>query len=521
MVISLQNKVAIYCRLSEEDRNKKNKTDESGSIQNQKRMLIDYAIQQGWDIYNIYVDDDYAGSDRNRPAFNQMITDAHHKKFNIVLCKTQSRFTRELEIVELYIHNLFPQWGIRFVSIVDNIDTDIVGNKKTRQINGLINEWYLEDMSESIKAALDSRKKAGFFIGSFAPYGYKKDPDIKGHLIPDEEVAWVVQDIFRMYVSGMGRTAIARNLNSRKILSPSAYKESKRIKSNPQKKLPITIWKYSSVSDILNNEIYIGNLVQGKYYHPTYKSKHSIPASKDKWIRVEGTHEPLIDMDTWILTREIWDERSKPCYVTTKPASVFSGKVECAYCGLKTKIAYTRHSRYFRCSTREIDKNVCNGVTVFETTIAKAVQREFKRIKSELLDEDYVQKNLSNASRTESIKRLEEQISSIQKDIDDADRCVKNLYIDKLKGIISESQFMSLMSQFSDEKAKKEEAKKEIETQLSHFQSQIQTAISKREVIKRFSEETSFTREMSLALIDRIIVGGTRKNREITIIWKF
>ena len=189
----MRDKVAIYCRLSEEDRFKKNKGDDSGSIQNQKLMLTEYAIQQHWEIYKIYSDDDYAGSDRNRPAFNQMISDAKSGLFNIVLCKTQSRFTRELEIVELYIHKLFPQWGIRFVSIVDNIDTNIAGNKKTRQINGLINEWYLEDMSDSIKAALRTRMKAGCFIGSFAPYGYKKDPNQKGHLIPDENTAYVVK----------------------------------------------------------------------------------------------------------------------------------------------------------------------------------------------------------------------------------------------------------------------------------------------------------------------------------------
>ena len=152
----MANKVAIYCRLSEEDRDKKNKDDDSGSIRNQKLMLSEYAGRQGWEIYKIYVDDDYAGSDRNRPAFNRMLTEARARNFDIILCKTQSRFTRELEIVEKYIHGLFPEWGIRFVSIVDNIDTAVAGNKKTRQINGLINEWYLEDMSDSIKAALQA-----------------------------------------------------------------------------------------------------------------------------------------------------------------------------------------------------------------------------------------------------------------------------------------------------------------------------------------------------------------------------
>ena len=126
-------KAAIYCRLSEEDRNKANPSEDSGSIRNQKSMLIGYALEKGWEIYKVYSDDDYTGADRKRPAFNQLLRDAEDGKFQIVLCKTQSRFTRELELVEKYIHGLFPLWGIRFVSIVDNADTENRGNKKSRQ----------------------------------------------------------------------------------------------------------------------------------------------------------------------------------------------------------------------------------------------------------------------------------------------------------------------------------------------------------------------------------------------------
>ena len=191
-------KVAIYCRLSEEDRNKQFETDDSNSIQNQKSMLLQYAMEQGWELYNIYSDDDYTGSDRRRPEFNRLLKDAEQHRFDIILCKTQSRFTRELELVEKYIHGLFPIWGIRFISIVDNADTANKGNKKSRQINGLVNEWYLEDMSENIRSVLTNRRKNGFHIGAFALYGYKKDPNQKGHLIIDEEAAQVVRRIFDM-----------------------------------------------------------------------------------------------------------------------------------------------------------------------------------------------------------------------------------------------------------------------------------------------------------------------------------
>ena len=128
-------RVALYCRLSDEDKNKLNKSDDSESIQNQKNMLIEYSMKNGWEIYDIYSDDDFKGSDRNRPEFNRLLQDAEKGLFDIVLCKSQSRFTREIEVVEKYIHGKFLEWGIRFVGFTDNADTDNKGNKKARQIN--------------------------------------------------------------------------------------------------------------------------------------------------------------------------------------------------------------------------------------------------------------------------------------------------------------------------------------------------------------------------------------------------
>ena len=143
----MKNKVGIYTRLSDEDRFKKNKDDDSESIANQKSMLLKYALSQDWEVYNVYSDDDWSGADINRPQFQKLIEDCKNGKIDIVLCKTQSRFSRDMEIIEKYIHGKFVEWNVRFVSIVDHADTNIQGNKKARQINGLINEWYLEELS--------------------------------------------------------------------------------------------------------------------------------------------------------------------------------------------------------------------------------------------------------------------------------------------------------------------------------------------------------------------------------------
>ena len=519
----MSDKVAIYCRLSEEDRFKKNKGDDSGSIQNQKLMLTEYAIQQHWEIYNIYSDDDYAGSDRNRPAFNQMISDAKSGLFNIVLCKTQSRFTRELEIVELYIHKLFPQWGIRFVSIVDNIDTNIVGNKKTRQINGLINEWYLEDMSDSIKAALRTRMKAGYFIGSFAPYGYKKDPNQKGHLIPDDNTAYVVKEIFRLYNSGTGRAQIARILNERGIPSPAEYYRIEGIKKCGTGKSNVTYWKYYTVSHILENEVYIGNLVQGQTYNPTYKSKHSSPAPEEKWIRVEKTHETIISEDEWRITMKLWTSRSKPCYVSKGVSTnKYAHTLRCAKCGYGMTTAYNKHKRYFRCNSAKYGKCCCEGTTVFESTLDKAILKEISRLKECYIDEDYIQDNIDAKNRLEEkTEYLLKQISIINAKIQECKNAIKNLYIDKLKGIITDDQFVSLSEQFGKEQQESERQLEQHQNTISMIDSQQQSMHDKSEIILKLLSFSEITREMVNEMIDHIDIDGTRKNRIINIFWNF
>ena len=185
-----------------------------------KNILIKYAAQQGWSIYKIYSDDDFSGLDNQRPAWNEMIKDAKERKFNIILCKSQSRFTRDMEVVEKYLHNKFIEWGIRFIGLTDNSDTLNKGNKKQRQINGLVNEWYCEDVSENIKSVFDMKRKEGKFIGSFACYGYKKDPKNKNKLLIDEEAAQVIRMIFKWYLEGYGTQRIAYMLNQKVFLAP-------------------------------------------------------------------------------------------------------------------------------------------------------------------------------------------------------------------------------------------------------------------------------------------------------------
>lgn len=253
----IKPKVAIYCRLSQEDRDKKNKEDDSESIKNQKIMLQEYAEDQGWEIQGIYSDDDYTGTDRNRPAFNKVLELAKHKEIDIVLCKSQSRFARELEIIQKYINGLFLEWGIRFISITDNIDNMKEGTTVISQMTGIMDEDYLAKLSKNIKSGLRIKRTNGEHTGGLVLYGYKKDPDKKGHLVIDQEAAEVVREVFSLYNQGMGKTAIARELNNRGIPNPTQYKVKQGVAyKKPPSELG-TKWKYFSISNMLSNEMYI------------------------------------------------------------------------------------------------------------------------------------------------------------------------------------------------------------------------------------------------------------------------
>jgi len=261
---------ALYLRLSDEDRNKVNKTDASESIQNQLSMLREYCSERNWDIYDIYCDEDLSGADKNRPEFNRLLKDCEAGKINVVLCKSQSRFSREMEMIEKYLHDKFIEWGVRFISIIDHADTNDVHNKKARQINGLVNEWYLEELSENIRETLKHKRMQGEFTGSFAPYGYLIDPENKNHLIVDENTAPIVRQIFEWYNEGWGYRKIVMELNERKIPSPTLYKKqinSKYRNLNLERSCSFGLWTQSTIYDFLRNETYTGTLVQGKSHN--------------------------------------------------------------------------------------------------------------------------------------------------------------------------------------------------------------------------------------------------------------
>lgn len=221
----LKVRVALYLRLSDEDRNKLTKEQLSESIKNQEIMLKEYAKNEAWQVVGVYNDEDWSGADSSRPNFNKMINECKNGNIDVVLCKTQARFARDSELIEKYVHNLFHEWNIRFITAVDRIDNSKRETKKTSQILGLTDEWYLEDTSINIRETFKIKRKAGECTASFTKYGYLKDPENKNHLIPDSVASEIVKRIFDDYIKGDGLEKIADNLNKDKIPSPFEYKK--------------------------------------------------------------------------------------------------------------------------------------------------------------------------------------------------------------------------------------------------------------------------------------------------------
>ncbi len=522
----MENVVAIYNRLSEEDKDKLSKEDESRSIQNQKSMLISYALNQGWEIYNIYSDDDYKGSDRSRPAFNQLLKDAEARKFNIVLCKSQARFTRELEMVEKIIHGQFIEWGIRFVGYADNADTANKGNKKSRQINGLVNEWYLEDLSDNIKTVLTDHRKKGMHIGSFALYGYMKDPEQKGHLIIDPEAAAVVREVFKMYADGIGRTSIARTLNDRGIPNPTEYKRRKGLRYKGTKKQYGGLWKYFAISDMLSNEMYIGNMVQGKYENRSYKSKHSKPVPKERWIRVEGTHEAIIDKELWDKVQMMLQERTKP--MCTGKVGIFAGKTRCMYCGYTLASHKSREYRYLRCVSKHYNNSSCTGTFIAQRLLEKVVLQELNMIINQYFDESSAEARITmNRNNETERKELEKNKAIYQGRIADLKNAIQNTYVDKVKGIISETEYFEFHNDFSKEILSYQKCIEEIDGQLSLLAQRIAANRSKAAVLKEYCNVKELDRSIMDKLIDYIEIGRLEHKEHkddvppIVIHWKF
>ena len=528
-------KVGVYCRLSDEDRDKINKTDDSDSIVNQRSMCLKYADQNGWNVVDIYSDDDFSGAGTFRPDFERLIKDCESGKINLVLCKSQSRFSRDMGVIEYYLHNKFLEWGVRFVSIVDNADTSIEANKKSRQINGLINEWYLDDLSQNIKKSLRNKREDGLFMGSFAPYGYDRSEADYHKLVIDPVAAEVVKKIFKMYADGYGYHRICEYLNNNNILPRSVYKKQKGSKfvcSNCD--LETVRWNPDTVAQILKNEVYIGNLVQGKTTYVSYKNHKKKSVSASEWCRTPNTHEPIIDMETWNKVQSILGTH----YKVTKTGQInyFTRKVYCSCCGkafmrnvYNVKSEKTGQRAYMQCKGNKkfhiCDNNKSIRMDKLEEILLNAI--------NDLLDNYYDRNDLKklyeirqeqDTDNNNSINALEKEKEDLNKKISNNKTYYRNLFEEKVKGVISEDMFQMMSKDYFNEIENMMKRIEIIDKQIDELKVDKKEKKQADDILKKYKHIKKLNKVILDEFIDKVYIGELDKEtntRNIEIEWDF
>ena len=530
----MRKRVGGYVRLSDEDRDKKNKTDESESIQNQKQMLIKYCEEKEWELVDIYCDEDYSGAGTYRPDFERLIQDCEKRKIDIVLCKSQSRFSRDMEIIEKYLHNKFLEWNIRFIGIVDNADTDNKGNKKSRQINGLTNEWYLEDLSDNIKKTIRSKKERGEFTGSFAPYGYKRSKKNKHKLIIDKVASEVIKEIFDLYKSGKGYLKIIQHLNAKQIPSPYEYKKQCGSKfKNPNCKVK-SHWHTDTIAKILKNETYIGNLVQGKTRHISYKNKKSVAVPKDEWIVVKNTHEAIIDIETWNIVQMRFLGREKP--QKSGEIHMLSRKVYCEICGkiFQRNVAYSSKGKiyYLECKSRKQAHIDCDNkkslrIDQLEELIKNGINNQLELYyNQDTLDNLNAKQNNIDIRVTynSKIDTLNEEKKNLENNIEKKNEYYQQLYEDKIEKVISESEFQTLRERYNVDIEKNSSRIKLIKEEIELLEQKLMNVESKVNIFEKYRHIDELNKVIIDEFIDTIKIGKydeETNEREISIEWDF
>lgn len=519
-------KVGIYCRLSIEDKDKDG--DDSQSIQNQKAMLRDYCLERGWEIYDIYADDGFSGIDRTRPAFNRLLRDCEQGNIDIVLCKDQSRFSRDTVIIEQYLNDRFLEWAVRFIGVADNADTDNESYGTMRLFTSAYNEMYVKDISAKIRRTLSYKREQGQFVGSFAPYGYLIDPADKHRLIVDPETAPVVKQIFDLYVSGEGYRHIVQKLNGDGIVSPTAYKRqqgSKYINCNADSSNARGLWTQSTIARMLANEMYTGTLVQGKSHHISYKNKRRKKVDPAEWVRIPNAHEAIIDADTWARTQARMSSNTR-VGSRMQELSPLSGKVRCAVCGrpMKRNVYYNKAKtvKYYglQCATYKTGAMNCPNIrTISGKVLEQTILNALNDIVQQYCQADDIR--FTNHYE-EQLRTLENSFVKLSEKQASAQKRLVQMYKDKLDGKISEADYALFRQSLTDEEQEVSRRINEVQQQITETRERMENAAGQKALIEQYTHFDTLDRTIADEFIDYVEIGMTDESgeREIHIHWK-
>lgn len=513
---NIDYKVGIYIRLSKEDEEKE-KYSESESVQNQRALLMQYIKENKLNFIAEYVDDGISGTSFDRPGFNKMIEDIENGKINMVITKDLSRLGRNYVQSGYYTETYFPEHNVRYIAILDNIDTAIdSANNDIAPFKSILNEMYAKDTSKKINSVLQSKRKQGEYLGT-APYGYKKDPENKYHLIIDEEAAKVVKLIFERYLEGYGTMQIADYLSEQKIPIPSDYNKKKR----GTKSITYGLWAQSTVRFILSNEIYTGTVIQGKRKKLSFKSKKFIDVPEEDWVKVPNMHEAIVSVEDY--------ERAKRIIEATKGSRVvendylFKGLLRCydckGYIGIrspdKNGNIYGRCQRYGRYGKFDVCSPHNFNYQVFEESMILVLKEICKEYSNKKRLEEIAKKSKAKEDKELDLKnRLKTYETQIQKET----RKLELLYEDRLSEIITVDSYIENANRIKNEVKEYQERIKEIQQELSGEENSKNKDEKLNNLVDEFLNMEKPTKEIIREFIDKIEI---HSDKQVDIYFNF
>lgn len=508
---------ALYERLSRDDELQ----GESNSITNQKQYLEDYARQSGFRHIRHFTDDGYSGTNFNRPGFNALLTEVEAGNVETVIVKDMSRFGRNYLQVGFYTEIMFPNKGVRFIAINNNVDSANPTDNDFTPFLNIMNEWYAKDTSNKIRAVFKTRMQDGKRCSGAIPYGYKREPGDKQTLVVDEEAANVVRRIFQLASEGVGFTKIADILSADKVLIPSAYTE----KYHPEDCRSHSYhdpyrWNCTTIGYIIDRQEYLGHTVLGKSVRESFKSKKRRAATPDELMIFPNTHEAIIDEATFELAHRL-RKRSPRQLPNGTYSHRLSGLIFCADCG--GRMSYTspeaQHRKdgktydsdnNFRCSNYKNKYHDCTmhfvKVSVLESLILAAVQGVSQYVlenEAEFIEQI---KSQWNAQQKQSFTEDKKELLSVKKRIDELDVLIKSLYENSIIGKIPERQCQKLMAQYDTEQM-------ELEQRLAELESAVEESSAKSiqterfiSLVKKYKDYSELTTPMLYEFIEKIVV---------------
>ncbi len=458
---------AMYLRLSRDDEDRDGFTkSESNSIGSQRELIKSFLREQpDIELYDIYVDDGFSGSNFDRPEFKRMISDIEAGRVNCVVVKDLSRFGRDYIESGRYIQKVFPALSVRFIALTDHFDSKTADTGESSivlPVKNFINDSYCRDISTKVKSQLEVKRKNGECTASFAVYGYKKSEQDKNRLVIDDYAAENVRKIFAWKIEGMALSAIAEKLNSLGILSPKEYKKSLGLPYNGGfSGTGSGKWCTLAVKRILTNEVYLGHLIQGKTEKINYKVKKNIIKPEQEWVKVENTHEAVVSKDDFMIVQHLLktDSRKSPKTGKNNP---FTGLLFCGDCGeqmVRRVIHYKGEEKvYYICSTKNRGEG-CSRHSISENTLKEMAAESIRQFANSFLEEKRLfDKAVGCEANFETIACYDREMKRLKKEQDKYYSLCSGLYEDLRNGVVTKEEFERLHSGFIQKGKKLETA---------------------------------------------------------------